>query len=381
MNHAVIPFGEHFVSLAVTRSLGKKNIKTTVVSENKYAMSFFSKYCHEKKIVENPITPYSDFSKNQIIMPIGEDLILELAKNLNKYKFTPAFQEYAVLELAFNKKKLIDRAMELNVPCPETIFIEDDGAFEKKSRQVKFPLVIKPIRSRGGNGITFIDSKDRLKEIYDDSLKKFGPLILQEKIPYTERYSVAILMNNDQVIKRCCVLHAKRFHPIFNGPASFVETVNKPKLVELGNTLLQSIGYCGIAEIEFVIDSRNNEPKLMEINPRFWGSLQGAISAGVDFPYLLYQMILEGDIEKNLDYKKGIKTRNVIPYEYQRLRGIIMGHYPNNFKIASVLEFLKFYQDDAYFIFDIQDMKPFFSVFIDTLNRRLKKFQKKGDVA
>ena len=372
MNDAVIPFGEYVVSLAVTRSLGKKDIKTTVVSENKYAMSFFSKYCHEKKIVENPITPYSDFSKNQIIMPIGEDLIIELAKNLNKYQFTPAFQEYAVLELAFNKKKLIDRAMELNVPCPETIYIEDDTTFEEKSGKLKYPVVVKPIRSRGGNGISFVDSSDHLKEIYNDSLKKFGPLLIQEKIPYTERYSVAILMNNEQVMKRCCVLHAKRFHPIFNGPASFVETVNKPHLVELGNTLLQSIGYSGIAEVEFVIDSRNNEPKLMEINPRFWGSLQGAINAGVDFPYLLYQMILEGDIEKNLDYKKGIKTRNVI-YECQRLRGIIMGHYPNNFKIASLLEFLKFYQDDAYFIFDIQDMKPFFSVFIDTLDKKFKK--------
>jgi predicted ATP-grasp superfamily ATP-dependent carboligase len=380
MNQAVIPFGEHFVSLAVTRSLGKKNIKTTVVSENKYAMSFFSKYCQEKKLIDYPITRYSQFSKNQIIMPIGEDLIIELAKNLNKYQFTPAFPEYPVLEMAFNKKKLIDRAMELNVPSPETIYIEDDDAFEKKSKQMKFPIVIKPIRSRGGSGITFIESSDRFKEIYDDSLKKFGPLILQEKIPYAERYSVAILMNKDQEMKRCCVLQARRFHPIFNGPASFVETVNKPRLLELGEMLLQSIGYSGIAEVEFVIDSRNSEPKLMEINPRFWGSLQGAISAGVDFPYLLYQMILEGDIEKNLDYKKGIKTRNVIPYEYQRLRGIILGHYSNNFKIASVLEFLKFYQDDAYFIFDIQDMKPFFSVLIDTLDRKLKKMQKKVGV-
>ena len=119
----------------------------------------------------------------------------------------------------------------------------------------------------------------------------------------------------------------------------------------------------------------------MEINPRFWGSLQGAISSGVDFPYLLYKMVKEGDIEENLDYKRGIKTRIVFPYEYQRLRGIVMGRYPNDFKIASIIEFLKFYQDDAYFIFDAQDMKPFFSVFFDTINRRLNKNKKKIPVA
>ncbi len=377
MHQAVIPLGEHFVSLAVTRSLGKKNIHTILISKNKYAMSFFSKYCHEKKHIDDPITQFSKFTKNEIIMPICEDLIIELSKNLNNYQFTPAFQEYSILELAFNKKKLIERATELNIPCPETIFIEDEIRFEKKSGQFKFPLVIKPVRNKGGTGISFIDSDLNLKEIVDDSLKKFGPLLIQEKIPYEERYSVAILMNNEQIMKRCCVLHAKRFHPISNGPASFVETVNKPRLVELGNTLLQSIGYSGIAEIEFVIDKRTNEPKLMEINPRFWGSLQGAISAGVDFPYLLYQMVKDGDIQKNLDYKKGIKTRNVIPYEYQRLRGIVTGQYPSQFKIASVLEFLKFYRDDAYFIFDVQDLKPFLSVLFDTLNRKLSKFGRK----
>ena len=184
-------------------------------------------------------------------------------------------------------------------------------------------------------------------------------------------------MNNEQVMKRCCVLRANRFHPISSEQASFVETVDKPHLVNMGKTLLQSIGYSGIAEIEFVIDRRNNEPKLMEINPRFWGSLPGGISSGVDFPYLLYKMVKEGDIEKNLDYKKGIKTRIVFPHEYQRLRGIIMGQYPAKFKIASVLEFLKFYQDDAYFIFDVYDLKPFLSVFFDTVNRRIHKIKQK----
>ena len=37
-----------------------------------------------------------------------------------------------------------------------------------------------------------------------------------------------------------------------------------------------------------------NEPKLIEVNPRFWGSLALAIYAGIDFPYLLYKLAMEG---------------------------------------------------------------------------------------
>ena len=44
--------------------------------------------------------------------------------------------------------------------------------------------------------------------------------------------------------------------------------------------------------IEFRIDSRDGVPKIMEVNPRFWGSLQLSILSGVDFPYLLYKALL-----------------------------------------------------------------------------------------
>ena len=40
----------------------------------------------------------------------------------------------------------------------------------------------------------------------------------------------------------------------------------------------------------------------MEINPRFWGSLQLAISAGVDFPVLYHQAALGLDVEPILNY-------------------------------------------------------------------------------
>ena len=56
--------------------------------------------------------------------------------------------------------------------------------------------------------------------------------------------------------------------------------------------------FYGVAELDFVNDSRDNTPKLMEINPRFWGSLQGAISEGVDFPFLLHKLFEDGNIDK-----------------------------------------------------------------------------------
>jgi predicted ATP-grasp superfamily ATP-dependent carboligase len=74
-------------------------------------------------------------------------------------------------------------------------------------------------------------------------------------------------------------------------------------------TLLKSLNWHGIAEVEFRVDLRDGIPKLMEINPRFWGSLEVAVRSGVDFPYLLYRIAMDGDVNTVSSYKVGVKGR------------------------------------------------------------------------
>jgi predicted ATP-grasp superfamily ATP-dependent carboligase len=369
---AVIPRGEHNLSLAAVRSLGKKNINTTVVSQYKNTLSFQSKYCHNKIVADKYPDFFQTLSEDNLILPTDEYIMIELAKNQSHYKCSLAFPEYSILEFALNKKMLLDRAKELNIPCPKTIFVQDICVCRDLLDQITFPAVIKPVRGAGGDGISFIDSGTQLEEIVEKSIQQFGPLLIQEKIPYRERYSVAILMNKDHDMRSCCVLKALRTYPVNTGPATFVESVNRPDLVNLGNALLQSINFYGVAEIEFVIDQRDNTPKLMEINPRLWGSLQGAINAGVDFPFLLYTLFRDGDIDQNLNYRKGVRTRNAIGNDHRRLGKIIGGNNPISIKITSVIEFLQFYKDDGYYIFDLEDMQPFTCYFIHTIRRTLE---------
>jgi predicted ATP-grasp superfamily ATP-dependent carboligase len=374
----VVPRGEHFVALAVVRSLGKKDIKTAVISEDNHAISFHSKYCSSRIISDKSIDDYSAFTEEDLIMPTEEGSMIELVKNRKKYACTLAFPDQRVLEFAFDKKKVIEHATELGIPCPRSYSVESLDAWEQKPGEIPFSAVIKPVRSLGGVGISFADSVGGVKKIHAETMKQFGPVLIQERIPYKERYSVAILMNFSHSMRRCCVLRAIRCHPMNTGPASFVESVDRPDLVKMGEMLLESMQYQGIAEVEFVIDSRDNIPKLMEVNPRFWGSLQGAISSGVDFPALLYGLYQDGDVVKNLEYKRGIKTRNVIPYEYHRLTDIIRGNYPFTFKVSSLIDFLKIYKDDAHFIFSLTDMQPFMSIFTNSIRKRGRKLIKNG---
>jgi D-aspartate ligase len=51
---------------------------------------------------------------------------------------------------------------------------------------------------------------------------------------------------------------------------------------------LKAIDYYGLVEVEFKVDPRDGEPKLLDVNARTWGYHTLGAAAGVDFPYLLY---------------------------------------------------------------------------------------------
>lgn len=81
-----------------------------------------------------------------------------------------------------------------------------------------------------------------------------------------------------------------------------------PVALDFSERLLNNLNWNGVAMVEFKIDDRDKRPKLMEINGRFWGSLQLSINSGVDFPELLV-LSTKQKIEKNYNYTIGIKTR------------------------------------------------------------------------
>lgn len=61
------------------------------------------------------------------------------------------------------------------------------------------------------------------------------------------------------------------------------------ELLRMSLALLADFAWQGVAMVEYKMDESTGTPYLMEINGRFWGSLQLAIDAGVDFPRLLIE--------------------------------------------------------------------------------------------
>lgn len=80
-----------------------------------------------------------------------------------------------------------------------------------------------------------------------------------------------------------------------------------PILQGYSDQLLQSAKWTGVAMIEFRV-TPEGKPFLMEINPRFWGSLQLSVDSGADFPSMLVDLYVGKQISPK-SYRVGQRLR------------------------------------------------------------------------
>lgn len=78
-----------------------------------------------------------------------------------------------------------------------------------------------------------------------------------------------------------------------------------PALLAVARTLAAAARLDGVAMFEFRLDRRSGRHVLLEVNPRFWGSLPLAVAAGADFPSLWWDLAVRGR-EGHGEYHKGI---------------------------------------------------------------------------
>jgi predicted ATP-grasp superfamily ATP-dependent carboligase len=119
-------------------------------------------------------------------------------------------------------------------------------------------------------------------------------------------------MNFDSVPRASFAYRRLREYPITGGPSTLRESIGGRNIREIAERLLSALGWAGIAMVEFRVDPRDGRPKLLEVNPRFWGSLHHAILCDMDFPFLLCALAMQGDIPPVQAYRVGVKSRSVL---------------------------------------------------------------------
>jgi predicted ATP-grasp superfamily ATP-dependent carboligase len=321
--------GEQRSSLAVVRSLGSRGIEVDVAAASEASLAGVSRYASSQVSAPSPtrdprgfqewftevaaqsgyemLLPMTDASVNLVTQVIGEDVI-DARIPLPSHRVCMAIQD----------KGLVMRiAQQVGVPIPATWQPGSEAELNEVLTKISFPVVIKPrfsARLEGGDHwvrgpVTYAHSADELRTAFSQSLEEgFAPLI-QEMI-YGEGRGVFLFVWKGELKAAFC--HRRlREKPPWGGVSVLRDSVPyDAQLVDQSFRLLQALGWDrGAAMVEYKRDRRDNRLKLMEINGRFWGSLQLAIDAGMDIPAMAYQAIRGENVAKQTDYRVGTVSR------------------------------------------------------------------------
>ena len=316
--NALITDANKRTALYALRSLGKKGIDVTATEADsiRKPIGFYSRYCENGIFTPDPKDDdYTNVllelaKKYDVLIPISTDSMIPISQHLDEFSACTKvpIPSYESLKIAVDKQKTLDFAQNIGIPIPVTYIPKDKNELQEISRKIDYPAVIKAREGSGATGVVYANSSSDLISKYR-SIQTIDERPLIQEYVKGQGYGVFALFNKKSEVRAVFVHRRIREYPITGGQSTFCESVNNTEMLDYGLHLLEKLNWYGLAMVEFKLDERDNKPKLMEINPRFWGSMPLAIASGVDFPYLLYKLAIDGDIKPVLSYKTGVKTR------------------------------------------------------------------------
>jgi predicted ATP-grasp superfamily ATP-dependent carboligase len=302
-----VVIGGDYQGLGIVRSLGRRGIPICVV-DDEYSISRFSRYTkfavhvpdlrHETSTIQALLDIGKRLNlKGWVLFPTREELVAALSRHrcelLEWFRVpTPA---WSTVEWMWDKRNTYQLADELKIPIPESCVPQTPEDVDKIT--TAFPLALKPAIKEHFFYATKVkawraDSKGQLRELLERAASIAGPgeMIVQDLIPGDGKHQFGYCaFFKDGRAVGSMVTRRRRQHPHEFGRAStFVETIELPALESLSERFLQKIDYYGLVEVEFKLDPRDGQFKLLDVNPRTWGYHSLGPAAGVDFPYLLY---------------------------------------------------------------------------------------------
>ena len=311
-------------ALAFVREIGKLNHYVGVLGQSFLSLSFLSNFSNKNHVIGKYINGKSYVhkiiqiaKKNQyeVIIPLSLKSFSLFSKyrNLIDDNVRIVLPPSESMEIASKKHKTFTYAGQNKISSPETIKIHKKNLSSLKPfiEKIGFPLVVKGSIS-GVDNLKYCNNLSQLIFAIRKLLENENVIICQEYIKGETHGFYAYYIDNK--------LHSYFMHkrikqyPITGGPSSVARSHYDNKLKIVSEKLLDSLDWNGPVMIEYKFDKKSEEYKLIEINPKLWGSLDLTINAGVNIPIIMLHHSL-GVKSKSFKNYKDIYFRWIYPNE------------------------------------------------------------------
>jgi predicted ATP-grasp superfamily ATP-dependent carboligase len=286
-----------------------------------------------------------------------------------------ACTEWDITRLFIEKRHTYALAEKVGVPAPKTLIPHSVEQVEEYAQNIEFPCLVKPSQSHlfyahFGCKMFEVQNVDEMIAIFKQSDEAGLEVMLQEYIPGEDADGA----NYNSYFWDGRPLAEFTAKKIRNGPPWFGSTrvaISKwiPEVIEPGRRITEAMGFYGFSCTEFKKDSRDGVYKLLEVNGRHNLSSSLAVRCGMNFPWLEYRHLVEGELPGKSDFEKGIywiDTFRDVGYTFKHLRQ----------ERYSLAYYLRPYLGPRVFaIIDRQDPRPFFQKCQNSLSGATRLFK------
>ncbi len=312
-------------ALAAVRGLHRSGFDVVVGESTRFAPALFSRRARERVVHPPPREVPGAFvdalvaalrrHRCDVLLPMEEEtllVVLGARARLERHARIP-FPDGALIERMRDKGNLPALAAAAGVSVPRTVLVPPGGDPLRAADAVGFPLVVKPRVSTGAYGLRYVDRPEALPRIYAEVDARFPGPLLQERLPAGGEARCVTLFLDPAGSVRASFAHRRlREYPVTGGAGTARVSLHAPVETAAAVRLLRAAGWWGVAHVEFKRDRRDGRFRLLEVNPRFAGSLHLAVEAGVDFASLLARWAL-GEVVTPPPYPDGIQARWLLP--------------------------------------------------------------------
>lgn len=397
---AIILDGQLKSALAAVRSLGRSGVIISVGAVRDTGMALHSRHASARFVYPSPYTDQEGFIREikkeaerlgdkPVVYAFSDATYLSLYAHRSDLCecMTLIFPDEKSVEIAYDKAATYSLARVSGVPTMSTYAPESFDEIVRLSETLSYPAVLKTRRSvtwKDGVGIfgsaSFVQDKEELKNNFQELKEKLGEAPLVQDFLLGEEYGVEMLAQNGEVYARVSHHRMRSLSPT-GGASVLKETLRESDLKNTMETyaakLVKVLAWSGPIMVEFKVDSDTREPRLMEINGRFWGSLPLSVSAGVDMPYLYYIQATKGTVPSSIAVAyEGVITNHFLGDIMHLVRVLVkidpMRKYLYPTRMHAIRDFCILPVGTKADVFSFQDPKPALFEVIDALKKICK---------
>ncbi len=331
IGRAIVLFSRSWQALSCIRSLGLRGVDVIAADEFSITPGSLSKYSSDSFQYTNPMQDEQQFLDDlsqaidrytpgsnipYVLIPTQRETRL-IAQHADRFegRIKIAAPAIELIEKVCDKGWLANYADEQGVPIPNTWCPANVAELKSQLSDAEFPVIVKIRSGIGGIGLRLCETLEQAADAYTEfcdqhALTTEAAPIVQQAVPGDD-YCVCAIADNGVAKGVTTYMNVGKLSG--GGPGMVRETVSAPGAELATKKLLKSLGWHGVAQLDFVWSGDEQDPAyLIELNARLFSGLFQIVASGVDYPWYLFQLASGKKIPDSIEPEIGVRTETPV---------------------------------------------------------------------